>query len=194
LRYCDQDVFILGVAMDNFLKSREGPAADLWSMLEREVFAPIGVHDAPVNHTIEADGTAGRPLMAYGYYATIGDLVKVARLFHDRGRHDGAQLLYAPRIDELTYGTAPRGLPTGSTTRGGEMQYFNAFWQMRYDALDGCRLYLPQVLGWGGNVVALYPGGLTGVRIAKSPPEEFAAENETTAMAVVANRLTRICR
>jgi hypothetical protein len=193
VRYRDQDMFILGVAMDNFLKSREGKAANLWSMLEREVYAPIGIHHAPTNRTIEADGTPGQPLMAYGYYATIGDLVKVARLYHARGRHEGRQLLFAPRIEQLLAGPAPRGLPTGNRTRDGEMLYFNAFWQMRYDALEGCRLYLPQMLGWGGNVVALYPGAVTGIRVARSPPERFAAQNETTAMAAVANRLVHFC-
>ena len=47
---------MLGVAMDRYLKSREGPAAGIWSMLEREVFLPIGIHYAPINRTIEADG------------------------------------------------------------------------------------------------------------------------------------------
>ena len=32
-RYRDQDMFVLGVAMDRYLKSREGPAAGIWSML-----------------------------------------------------------------------------------------------------------------------------------------------------------------
>jgi len=192
-RYRDQDMYILGVAMDNFLRTREGPAASLWSMLEREVFEPIGVHDAPINRTLESDGSAGQPLMAYGYYATLGDLVKVARLFHARGRHGDLQILYAPRIERLLYSGTARGLPTGTQTRDGEMQYYNGFWHMRYQAIEGCSLYLPQMLGWGGNVVALFPGGLTGIRIARSAPERFAAQTETTAMAVVANRLARFC-
>jgi hypothetical protein len=89
---------------------------------------------APINRTIETDGIPAQPLMAYGYYATISDLVNVARLYHDRGRHGGVQLFYEPRIDELQAGTTPRGLPTGQKTRFGETTYFNAFWEMRYDA------------------------------------------------------------
>jgi hypothetical protein len=194
VRYRDQDMFILGVAMDRFLKEREGPSASLWAMLQREVFGPIGIHDAPTNRTIEPGGAPGQPLMAYGYYATIGDLVKVARLYHEHGLHRGQQILYAPRIEQLLYGSAPRGLPTGIHTRDGELLYFNAFWHMRYRALDGCDLYLPQMFGWGGNFVALYPGGLTAIRIGRSPPERFDAQNDTTATAVVANRLARFCR
>lgn len=194
IRYRDQDMYVLGEAMDRFLKSREGPQADLWSMLEREVYRPLGIHYAPINRTLETDGSPGHPLMAYGYYATVSDLVKVARLYHAGGRHAGMQLLYAPRIDQLRAGTAPRGLPTGSMSPFGETTYFNAFWEMRYDASEGCRLYIPQMIGWGDNLVALFPGGLTGVRIAHNPPDDTTAAGDPAAMARVANRLTRFCR
>jgi CubicO group peptidase (beta-lactamase class C family) len=204
VRYRDQDMYLLGVAMDQFLKTKEGPSADLWSMLEREVFEPIGIHYAPINRTIEANrtleartieaaGIPGHPLMAYGYYATISDLVKVARLYHDGGRHGGTQLLYGPRIDELKAGTTPRGLPTGEKTRFGETTYFNAFWEMRYNAAGGCKLYIPQMVGWGDNLVALFPGGLTGIRIAHNPPNDSASERDPTAMARVADRLGAFC-
>lgn len=194
VRYRDQDMYVLGVAMDNFLKSKEGPNANLWTMLEREVFEPIGIHYAPINRTLETDGRPGHPLMAYGYYATVSDLVKVARLYHARGRHAGRQLLYSPRIEQLLYGTTPRGLPTGEKTHAGETQYFNGFWEMQYDATEGCKLYIPQMVGWGGNIVALYPGGLTGIRIALSPPDKVVQQGDMTAMATVANRLARFCQ
>ena len=100
-RYRDQDMFILGVAMDRFLKLKEGPAADIWSMLQREVFAPIGIHQAPTNRTIEPDGSAAHPLMAFGYYPTISDMVLIARLYQNDGRYRDQQILYAPRIREL---------------------------------------------------------------------------------------------
>jgi len=192
-RYRDQDMFLLGEAMDRFLKSKEGPSADLWSMMEREVYRPIGIHHAPINHTIEPDGGRGLAMTAYGYYATLDDLVKVARLYHSRGQHHGRQLLYAPRIDELRAGTTPRGLPTGVHRPAGETTYFNAFWQMRYDATEGCHLYIPQMEGWGENLVGLFPGGLTGVRIAHNPAGAPSAKGDPLAMVRVANRLVRFC-
>ncbi len=192
-RYRDQDMFMLGVALDGFLKSKEGPQADLWSMLEREVFGPIGIHDAPINRTIERGGKPGHPLMAFGYYATIGDLVKIARLYQSGGAKGGVQLLYRPRIEALLAGTTPRGLPTGEQLHFGETTYFNAFWEARYDSPEGCRLFIPRMLGWGGNMVALMPGGLTGIRLAHADSDDAAAV-DTTGMAVVANRLVPFCR
>lgn len=191
-RYRDQDMFILGVAMDRFLKSKEGPQADLWTMLEREVFEPIGIHQAPINRTLEPDGAPGQPLMAYGYYPTLGDLVRIARLYQSGGKVDGRQLLYAARVREMLAGTAVEGLPTGEHLAGGETTYTNAFWVSAYTTTHGCRLFYPRMLGWGGNVVALLPQGLIGIRLAKGDDSDTALA-ETDGMARVADRLVPAC-
>jgi hypothetical protein len=192
-RYRDQDMFLLGVAMDRFLKAKEGPDADIWTMLVREVYEPIGIHHAPTNRTIEPDGTPGQPLMAYGFYPTLGDLAKIAQLYHDRGQHDGVQILGAGKIDELLYGTKERGLPTGEKNKFGETRYFRSFWTARFDSAEGCHLYIPEMHGWGGNIVSLLPGGLTGIRLAKNW-ESNDAVNDTTGMMTVANRLASFCK
>jgi hypothetical protein len=192
-RYRDQDMFILGVAMDRFLKSKEGPTASIWSMLEREVFSPIGIHDAPTNRTIEADGTIGQPLMAYGYYPTISDMVLIARLYQHEGRHGDRQILYAPRIRELLAGRNPRGLPTGEQLPAGETTYINAFWVTSFVAAQNCRIFYPRMIGWGGNIVALMPGGLTGIRLAKSGETADGSDVNTDGMAKAANSLARFC-
>lgn len=191
VRYRDQDMYLLGVAMDRYLKRREGPAADLWTMLEREVYGPIGIHEAPINRTIEPDGRAGHPLMAYGYYATVSDLVKIARLYQAHGAWNGAQLLYRPRIDALSAGPGARGLPTGVYSADGETTYFTAFWHLRYRARGGCALYIPQMEGWGENLVGLFPHGLTGIRIAHAPPD--AGETDPLAMVRVADDIAPFC-
>ena len=67
-RYRDQDAYLYGVAMDAYLKQHEGSDADLWEMVRDEVYRPIGIFHAPMNRTIEPDGSMGQPMMAYGYY------------------------------------------------------------------------------------------------------------------------------
>lgn len=193
-RYRDQDMYLLGVAMDNFLKSKQGASADLWSMLEKEVLQPIGIHYAPINRTIESDGSAGQPLMAFGYYPTIGDMVHIARLYQNGGMLGGTQILYAPRVRALLPGRRPFGLPTGERLRFGETTYFNAFWVVPYAAANGCRIYYPRMIGWGGNIVALLPGGMSGIRVAKSEENSGIAAVETAGMARVADRLVDACR
>jgi CubicO group peptidase (beta-lactamase class C family) len=192
-RYRDQDIFLLGVAMDRLLKSKEGPAADIWSMLVNEVYRPIGIAHAPINRTIEADRRQGQPIMAFGLYATLGDLAKIAQLYHARGQHSGVQILHAGKIDELLYGTLERGLPTGYQNQFGTTRYFRTFWNVFFYSHEGCRLYIPEMHGWGGNIVSLMPDNLTGIRLAKNWVQNRWVFN-TAGMMAVGDRLGRFCQ
>ena len=58
-RYRDQDFHLLGIAVENFLKSVRGPKADIWEMLQEDVFTPIGIHHAPIVRTREPGGKDG---------------------------------------------------------------------------------------------------------------------------------------
>jgi hypothetical protein len=191
-RYRDQDMFLLGVAIEEFLRAKEGPEADLWAMLVEEVYRPIGIHHAPTNRTIEPNGGPGQAIMAYGYYPTLSDLAKIAQLYHQRGQHDGKQILHAGKIDELIYGTHERGLPSGEHHRYGEGRYHMAFWHDRFDSADGCQLYLPMMRGWGGNFVVLMPDAHTGIRLAKNWNGEEVV-NDITGMAAVTDGLATFC-
>jgi hypothetical protein len=191
-RYRDQDMFLLGVAMDRFLKSREGATAGIWSMLESEVFLPIGIHYAPINRTLEAGGRAGQPLMAYGYYPTIGDMVKIGRLYETGGRHGGTQILYGPRIQAILAARSSIGLPTGTKTRFGETYYYNAFWMNAYQDGERCSFRYPVMVGWGGNLVALLPKGLIAIRLAKSPNDDDRS-GDPSDLALVGNHIDPFC-
>lgn len=192
-RYRDQDTFVLGVAMDRLLKSKEGPAADIWSMLVNEVYRPIGIAHGPTNRTIEADGRQGQPIMAFGLYATLGDLAKIAQLYHARGQHNGVQILHAGKIDELLYGPLERGLPTGYQNQFGRTRYFRSFWNVFFYSHEGCRFYIPEMHGWGGNIVSLMPDNLTGIRLAKNWVESRWVY-DTAGMMAVGDRLGRFCQ
>jgi hypothetical protein len=50
------------------------------------------------------------------------------------------------------------------------------------------------MIGWGGNIVALLPGGMTGIRIARSGDPADTAAVDTAGMARVADRLGDLCR
>jgi len=188
-RYRDQDMFMLGIAMDNYVKKKEGAATSVWNMLSKEVFEPIGIHDAPINKTLEPAVREGPPLMAFGYYPTISDIVRIARLYQNFGSHQGRQLLYAPRIKQIFARTPVPGLPTGEASQSGEVFYFNTFWKAPYTTPQGCKLYYPQMEGWGGTVVALFPGKLTGIRIAKIWEDDTHTASATSGMAAVADHL-----
>jgi hypothetical protein len=167
LRYNSAHTFVLATAMDAYLKRREGGGAHLWDMVRNEVFRPIGVLHAPAMHTLEPDGSRGVPLLAYGLYPTVDDVAKLATLLQNGGRHDGVQLLHPAKLAETLYRVSPTvGLPDGSRNRFGEARYHLSFWSVPYRTATGCFFQIPYMSGFGGNIVALLPNGISVFRFA----------------------------
>jgi CubicO group peptidase (beta-lactamase class C family) len=185
-RYRDQDIFVLGVAMDRFLRANTG--AGLSNMLTQEVFTPIGISETSFSTTIEPDGAEGLPLLAFGFRPTIDELMRIARLLHAKGRHDGRQILNASLLHSILHGGSEVGLPTGRSVVAGEVRYFMAFWRSPVQMPDGDRLQPAKMLGYGGNVVLLLPNGVTIFRFAKDLPEE-GRDFDTTALVRIGMRL-----
>jgi CubicO group peptidase (beta-lactamase class C family) len=163
-RYNSINTFVLSVAMNNFLKSKEGPDADIWDMVVDEVYRPIGIQHAPIIRTVEPDGSRGVPIFGYGLYPTVDDVAKVAALYHNGGRHDGQQLLHAAKLAEALYQVAGVGLPTGDSNRYGQVLYNLSFWSAPYRTATGQLFQVPYMSGFGGNHVVLMPNGITTFR------------------------------
>jgi Beta-lactamase len=167
VRYNSVHTFVLAAAMDAYLKRHAGPNAELWDMVVREVLEPIGILHAPTMHTLETDGTRGVPLLSYGLYPTIDDIVKLTTLLQSEGRHEGRQLLSARKLAEALYRASPdSGLPLGRTYRDGEARYHLSFWSIPYRTSTGCFFQIPYMAGYGGNLVALLPNGVSAFRFA----------------------------
>lgn len=165
-RYNSINTFVLSAAMDSFLKSKEGPDADVWDMVVEEVYNPIGIYHAPIMRTIEPDGSKGLPIFGYGLYPTVDDVAKVARLLHNGGQHQGQQLLHASKLAEALYQTDVTGLPTGGSNQYGDAMYHLSFWSTPYRTADGDFYHIPYMAGFGGNHVVLTPNGVTSFRFA----------------------------
>ena len=165
LRYNSTQTFVLAWAMDAYLKRREGPEANLWDMMRREVFRPIGILDTPLMYTHEPNGALGLPILGYGMYLTVDDTAKLAGLLQAGGRHAGVQILSPTRLADALYRTNPRaGLPTGGINQFGEGRYHLSFWSVPYRTAAGCNVRIPFMAGYGGNVVMLLPNGISAFR------------------------------
>jgi hypothetical protein len=190
LRYRDQDFYLLGLAIDAFVKSVRGPQADAWQMLESEVFAPLGIHQAPTVRTREADGHDGPAWFNAGYYPTLDDLAKIALLYQDAGAHHGQQLLHrgltldllAARdaIDKEGDRAAPRNIPAAGEALApgmvpGELYRLGFHFSAHVGSRSGKLYYLPTMAGAGENVVVLYPGRIVSILAAKVN-DAFAGE------------------
>jgi len=192
-RYRDRDMFALGVAMDNFLKSVEGQDENIWHMIANEVFEPIDIHHAPMNMTFENDGGVGQPIMAWGWYPTLGDLAKVAELLHARGEVDGKQVLHRGKTEELFSAQNAFDQGPSNSTKYGNLRYKMGYHYAPFRTSDGANVeWLPFMSGWIGNRVALAPNGMTGIRISKAwpaPDEAQAAVENPTSMFEAMHRL-----
>ena len=159
-RYQSCHTFILGMAMDAFLKSMEGPDADVWDMVVEEVYEPIGILYAPTLRTIEDDGNRGLPQYWIGLYPNPDDIAKIGMLLQNGGAHDGQQLLHSVKLAEALREEALDGLYTGEFNDYGEGTYHMSFWTMPYRTANGDYIQVPYMSGFGGNRVILTPNGV----------------------------------
>ena len=155
--------------MDAIYKHHEGPDANLWAMMRREVYAPMGIDHLPKNRTIETNGSSGLALMAFGLFLTLEDCSKIARLLHDGGKAGDKQLLSPTLLARATDPTSDKGLPTGDSTVDDPITYHMAFWHYPYRDNNGRLWVLPKMSGYGGNMVLLLPNGMTALRFAHDP-------------------------
>jgi hypothetical protein len=160
-RYNSINTFVLSAAMDGFLKSKEGPDADIWKMVLTEVYQPIGIMYAPIMRTIEPDGSPGLPPFGYGLYLNIDDVAKLSMLFQSGGRYQGRQILHADGLAEAMFLTDVTGLPIGDRNEYGEITYHLAFDGLPYRGKDGLIHRMPFSTGFGGNHWVLLPNGIT---------------------------------
>jgi CubicO group peptidase (beta-lactamase class C family) len=177
VRYRDQDFYLLGLALEEFLKSVRGPQADLWNMLKEEVFLPIGIHHAPAVRTREPGDREGVVWANAGYYPTLDDLTKIARLYQNLGAHHGVQLLHRGLTSELMAAT---GAIPKQTDQAGPREavgadgapleaYKMGFHFTPYIGRVDRRAYLfPTMSGSGENELILFPQGTISLRIAKA--------------------------
>ena len=185
MRYRDQDYFLLGAAIDGFLKSVRGPQADLGEMVQTEVLTPIGIHQAPTVRTREADGKDGLVWCNAGYYPTLDDLAKIALLYEARGAHGGVQILnrdlttdlLAARDAIVKNADASLG-PVAGPLAGSKEDglYKMGFHFLRYVNGKGVVEYLPSMHGSGDNEVILYPNHMVSIVMAKAAVEILGPE------------------
>jgi CubicO group peptidase (beta-lactamase class C family) len=195
VRYRDQDFYLLGVAIDRFLKSVRGPQADAWSLLRAEVFAPIGIAQAPAIRTRESGGGAGITWFNAGYYPSLDDLAKIALLYQNEGKWLDQQILHRELTRDLLAshgallktGSASGHAKVGDEDLGDVQLYKMGFHFTPYvGSASGRRYYLPTMWGAGESEVVLYPNRVISIRIAKATQlPEGAAASEGDAQATI---------
>ena len=189
-RYRDEDMFLLGVAMTRYIQNKGESYATIWDLLKEEVYKPIGIHYAPTNKTIESDSQRDQPLMAYGFYPTLGDLMKITKLYQSGGKFNGKQILNAEMIADIMPSEKPNGLFTGDRERP---FYRKGFWRGHIDSGHGCSFYYPTMDGWGGNYIPIFSEDVFAIRIAKNWDGDAGA-GSMGSFEKVADSISNLCR
>jgi len=153
------DTFIVTRAMQNYLQTLEGPDADIFQFVVDEVYRPLKMGPG-VFSTLRTkdDNWQGQPYGGYGLWWIPDDLAKITTFLNvDGGVIDDEQLLHPDLLaDALQRDPDDRGVD-----RGRNAKYNDAFWADRYTQASGfdCEFWVPQMLGYSGIVVALFPNG-----------------------------------
>jgi len=173
-RYRDQTFWLLGAAIDGFLKSIDGPKADLLDFDMRQVLQPIGIHRVPTIRDIEPDGRPGLVHAQAGYYPNLDDLAKIALLYEAGGEHNGVQLLnrhmtldwLAGRHALVKEGDASLGPDTvPQDLKVGGLYLMGLHFIPYVGEKDGKQMYVPSMEGYGNNQVILSPNHVVGIII-----------------------------
>jgi peptide/nickel transport system permease protein len=194
LRYRTVDTFILTIAMDRYLKSKQGPEAMLWETLNREVFQPIGIRYLPTIHSYDRNPYNRIPHLGYQLFPTMDDVAKVVQLLRNFGEHQGKQLLDRDIVRRMIEPTATTGLRSGwYYRRGGEARYNLSYWLIPYFAIEGCSSIIPAMVGVGGNYVIVMPNGITTVRFADRY-EDNPGTYDTYHMRRISDHIKSVCQ
>lgn len=159
--YRTSDTFILTRALHNYLQAQAGPDADIFRFVVDEVYRPLGLSPGAYTSMRTADDNwNGQAEGGYGLWWIPDDIAKVGMLLNNIGGEImGEQVLHR----DLLAATLQKNPGDRGVRIDGQRMYNNAFWATRYTEANGfeCEFWVPQMLGVSGNVVALFPNGIT---------------------------------
>ncbi len=161
--YASTNTFAVSYALNQYVKTMEGPDADYWSMVKESVLRPLGIPHLPVSRTIESDGQLGIPVGGWGSYPTVIEAAKIGQLLHNEGKlKGGKQVLNEWRVKEALYRTFRAGYDAG-TAYGLPQEYLHSMWINNIGLSVGV-VTVPSMAGHGGNFVVIFPSGVVAIR------------------------------
>jgi len=159
--YRTSDTFILARAMHNYLQTRQGAEADIFQFVVNEIYRPLGLGPGAYTTLRTADSQwQGQAEGGYGLWWIPDDIAKIAQFLDPNNGVIGGEQILQPDLlaAALQKNPSDRGVKIDR-----RRMYNNAFWANQYLPSDGfaCEFWVPQMLGVSGNVVALFPNGIT---------------------------------
>lgn len=161
--YRSSDTFILTRAMQVFLESRQGPGADIFDRIVRDVFKPLKIGPgARTTLRTSENNWQGQTLGYMGLFWIADDIAKITGFLNlDGGAVNGRQLLHPG----LLAGAMQLAGDDRGVSAGPDWQYNQGFHAFRYGESElwpgQPEFWAPFMLGYGGIVFVMMPNGTT---------------------------------
>jgi CubicO group peptidase (beta-lactamase class C family) len=159
--YRTSDTYLLGMALNDFLRAQPGRAGqDIFrDVLVKDIYAPLAL-SATAQSSLRTDDATAQPLFGYGLTLHRDDFARLASFIGTQhGEIDGRQLLDPEMLHAaMQQDPQARGLAVASLP---EFRYQHGFWARNVQPLLGCAhpTWVPFMSGYGGLSVVLFPNG-----------------------------------
>jgi Beta-lactamase len=158
--YRTADTYLLGTALNAYLKRERGRDADLFDdVIVRGIWQPLALSPVTTISRRTRDETA-QPFAGFGLVLQPDDVAKLGQFLNPTSGAADHLLDPAMRRAALQLDANDRGLPAGVD---GATLYNNGFWALPFADVAGCPgpLHVPYMSGFGGITVLLLPNGVT---------------------------------
>jgi len=183
--YQSSATFLLTQAMNTYLRQKQGPAADIFALIQKDVYEPLRMSQGFMSTIRTENSPKGAPTGYYGLFFNKDDAAKLATFLNSAsGKIDGQQVLEPNRLAEALFRaptTEAAGVPIpgrnphsalGDPAVAKDMQpvpnsrrYAHGFWGRRITPAEypefQCDFWISLMSGYGGNIVLLLPNGAT---------------------------------
>jgi len=151
--YHSTDIYILGTALNNFIKSANSPSSDLYEDIMKPLWGDLNLSHA-LNESQRTADVINQTFTAWGLFFLSTDLVSIGNYLREIAEENPQSLMGS----SLQLNKKDRGLDAFS----GIKLYNNGFWARKLPGFQvGCKedIFIPYMEGYGGIVVALMPNG-----------------------------------
>ncbi len=157
--YHTTDTYLLGEAMQAFLRARLGDNADIYrDLLVGPIWKPLGL-SATLDETRRTADAGAQPFTGWGLFMQRGDLAHLMRFLSSEDGSIAGRNAVDPKAFSAALQKTPAdpGLPADKPP----LAYNNGFWSWDIQAHGGCSrpTPIPFMSGFGGLVAALIPNG-----------------------------------
>lgn len=150
--YHTTDTYILGTAMNAFLRERQGTGADIFEDLVLPLWQPLSLNPA-IAVTRRSYDDRAQPFTGFGLALLADDIARLAMSLN--------QGSFARLLDSEMYNSAMQRLdpPQGHFPVDDRFYYSHGFWALDAQTLLGCDqpVMIPFMTGYGGINVVMMP-------------------------------------